>query len=128
MNPVNLKYSQEHEWVRSETGNTATIGITMFAVESLGDIVFVELPEKEALLSQFVKMGEIESVKAVSDLYSPISGQVLERNEELINNPELINENSYQSGWMLKIQISNPSELDNLMSSNQYETFLTSRK
>ena len=127
MNPVNLKYSQEHEWVRSETGNTATIGITMFAVESLGDIVFVELPEKEALLSQFVKMGEIESVKAVSDLYSPISGQVLERNEELINNPELINENSYQSGWMLKIQISNPSELDNLMSSNQYETFLTSQ-
>ena len=128
MNPVNLKYSQEHEWVRSDTDNTATIGITMFAVESLGDIVFVELPEKEALLSQFVKMGEIESVKAVSDLYSPISGQVLERNEELINNPELINENSYESGWMLKIQISNPSELDNLMSSNQYETFLTSRK
>ena len=128
MNPVNLKYSQEHEWVRSETGNTATIGITMFAVESLGDIVFVELPEKETLLSQFVKMGEIESVKAVSDLYSPISGQVLERNEELINNPELINENSYESGWMLKIQISNPSELDNLMSSNQYENFLTSQK
>ena len=128
MNPVNLKYSQEHEWVRSETGNTATIGITKFAVESLGDIVFVELPEKEALLSQFVKMGEIESVKAVSDLYSPISGQVLERNEELINNPELINENSYESGWMLKIQISNPSELDNLMSSNQYENFLTSQK
>ena len=128
MNPVNLKYSQEHEWVRSETDNTATIGITMFAVESLGDIVFVELPEKETLLSQFVKMGEIESVKAVSDLYSPISGQVLERNEELINNPELINENSYESGWMLKIQISNPSELDNLMSSNQYENFLTSQK
>ena len=128
MNPVNLKYSQEHEWVRFETDNTATIGITMFAVESLGDIVFVELPEKEAILSQFVKMGEIESVKAVSDLYSPISGQVLERNEELINNPELINENSYESGWMLKIQISNPSELDNLMSSNQYENFLTSQK
>lgn len=128
MNPVNLKYSQEHEWVRFETDNTATIGITMFAVESLGDIVFVELPEKETLLSQFVKMGEIESVKAVSDLYSPISGQVLERNEELINNPELINENSYESGWMLKIQISNPSELDNLMSSNQYENFLTSQK
>ena len=128
MNPVNLKYSQEHEWVRSEADNAATIGITMFAVESLGDIVFVELPEKGALLSQFVKMGEIESVKAVSDLYSPISGQVLERNEELINNPELINENSYESGWMLKIQISNPSELDNLMSSNQYETFLASQK
>ena len=128
MNPVNLKYSQEHEWVRSEADNAATIGITMFAVESLGDIVFVELPEKGGLLSQFVKMGEIESVKAVSDLYSPISGQVLERNEELINNPELINENSYESGWMLKIQISNPSELDNLMSSNQYETFLASQK
>ena len=128
MNPVNLKYSQEHEWVLFETDNTATIGITMFAVERLGDIVFVELPEKETLLSQFVKMGEIESVKAVSDLYSPISGQVLERNEELINNPELINENSYESGWMLKIQISNPSELDNLMSSNQYENFLTSQK
>ena len=126
MNPVNLQYSQEHEWVRSEANNAATIGITMFAVESLGDIVFVELPEKGGLLSQFVKMGEIESVKAVSDLYSPISGQVLERNEELINNPELINENSYESGWMLKIQISNPSELDNLMSSNQYETFLAS--
>ena len=128
MNPVNLKYSQEHEWVRSETDNTATIGITMFAVESLGDIVFVELPEKEAILSQFVKMGEIESVKAVSDLFSPISGQVLERNEELINNPELINENSYESGWMLKIQISNPSELDNLMSYNQYESFLASQE
>ena len=128
MNPVNLKYSQEHEWVRSETDNTATIGITMFAVESLGDIVFVELPEKEAILSQFVKMGEIESVKAVSDLFSPISGQVLERNEELINTPEIINDNSYESGWMLKIQISNPSELDNLMSYNQYESFLASQE
>ena len=128
MNPTNLKYSQEHEWVRSETDNVATIGITMFAVESLGDIVFVELPEKGSLLSQFVKMGEIESVKAVSDLYSPISGQILERNEELINNPELINENSYESGWMLKIQISNPSELDKLMSANQYESFLTSQE
>ena len=128
MNPTNLKYSQEHEWVRSETDNVATIGITMFAVESLGDIVFVELPEKGSLLSQFVKMGEIESVKAVSDLYSPISGQVLERNEELINNPELINETSYESGWMLKIQISNPAELDKLMSANQYESFLTSQK
>ena len=128
MNHTNLRYSKEHEWVRLEPDNVATIGISMFAVESLGDIVFVELPEKGLTLSQFAKMGEIESVKAVSDLYSPVSGQVLERNEQLISNPELINEDSYECGWMIKVLISNSSELDTLMDADQYKSFLASQK
>lgn len=128
MNPPDLKYSKEHEWLRVESDNVVVIGITEFAAESLGDVVFVELPDVGADLSQFDKMGEIESVKAVSDLFTPVGGKVLERNEQVIDSPQLVNENSFDSGWMLKLQLSDPSELDKLMSAEEYEAFLASEE
>ena len=94
-----LKYSEEHEWVRLESDGTAVVGITDFAAESLGDVVFVELPEVGAELVQFEKMGEIESVKAVSDLYSPVSGTIAERNDSVIDSPELVNDSPFDLGW-----------------------------
>ena len=128
MNPPDLKYSKEHEWLRVDDDNVVVIGITEFAAESLGDVVFVELPDVGADLSQFDKMGEIESVKAVSDLFTPVGGKVLERNELVIDSPQLVNENSFDSGWMLRIQLSDPSELDKLMSAEEYEAFLASEE
>ena len=128
MSPPNLRYSNEHEWLRQESDNVAVIGITEFAAESLGDIVFVELPEVGTVLTQFEKMGEIESVKAVSDLDTPISGRVLKRNEQVMDKPELVNDGPYESGWMVKVEISDTSELDNLMIADQYEAFLASQE
>ena len=126
MNPTEISYSKEHEWVRMEDDDVAVVGITEFAQDSLGDVVFVELPESEAEVEQFQKMGEIESVKAVSDLYSPVSGSVLERNEALEESPELVNDSPYQEGWMLRIALHDTSELGNLMSASDYEAFLES--
>ena len=128
MNPNDLRYSQEHEWVRVESEDVVVVGITEFAAESLGDVVFVELPEDESDLVQFEKMGEIESVKAVSDLSSPVGGRVLERNEQLIDHPELVNDGPYESGWMIKVSLRDASELDNLMSADEYEAFLASQE
>ena len=128
MNPPELKYSQEHEWLRVESDGVCLMGLTEFAAESLGDVVFVELPEVGEELTQFEKMGEIESVKAVSDMYSTIGGRVLERNEQVIENPELVNEGPYDSGWMVRVAFSDPSELDNLMTVEQYEKFLASQE
>ena len=128
MNPPDLKYSKEHEWVKTETGTVVVIGITEFAQENLGDVVFVEIPDVGADLTQFEKMGEIESVKAVSDLFSPVSGRVMERNEALIDSPELVNEGPYEQGWMLKVELSNASELDGLLSVGDYEAFLKSEE
>jgi glycine cleavage system H protein len=102
------------------------MGITAFAQDSLGDVVFVEIPDVEAELTQGEKMGEIESVKAVSDLYSPVSGKVIKRNESLIDNPELVNEGPFEQGWMLKVEIKDASELDNLLSAEDYNSFLKS--
>jgi glycine cleavage system H protein len=127
MNPPDLKYSEEHEWVRLDSDGVAVVGITEFAAESLGDVVFVELPDVGTQLVQFAKMGEIESVKAVSDLYSPVSGTVSERNETLIDTPELVNENAYDDGWMLKVTLSDASEVDKLMSAEQYDSFLAAQ-
>ena len=124
MNPPDLRYSKEHEWVKMESDSVAVTGITHFAQDSLGDVVFVELPEVGADLRQFEKMGEIESVKAVSDLFSPVSGVVAERNENLIDNPELVNDGPFEQGWMLKVELSDPSELDNLLTSEGYASFL----
>ena len=126
MNPPDLKYSKEHEWVRSESDSVVVMGITEFAQDSLGDVVFVEIPDEDAELTQGEKMGEIESVKAVSDLYSPVSGKVIKRNESLIDNPELVNEGPYEQGWMLKVEIKDASELDNLLSADDYYSFLKS--
>jgi glycine cleavage system H protein len=117
--PDDLRYSKEHEWVRVED-DTATIGITSFAADELGDIVFVELPEVGATLTQFGTFGVVESVKAVSDLYSPVSGEVMEVNEALRDAPELLNSNAFGEGWIAKVRLSDPSEIDGLMDAEAY--------
>src|SRR2546421_12663266 len=125
--PANLKYSKTDEWVRVE-GDQAVIGITDYAQDQLGDIVYIELPwEGAQSVSQGAKFGDIESVKATSELVSPLSGEVVKVNEELKDRPELINDNPYDEGWMLVVKSSNPAELDNLMSAQQYEAYLQGR-
>ncbi len=128
MSPKALRYSKEHEWLRLESDVIGVIGITEFAAESLGDVVFVELPEVGAELTQFEKMGEIESVKAVSDLYVPIGGRVVERNEALVEAPELVNDAPYESGWMLRVSVADSSQVDLLMTSDQYDSYLASQE
>ena len=121
--PDDLKYSKEHEWVRAD-GDVATIGITHFAQEQLGDVVFVELPEKGATVRQFSSLGVVESVKAASDIYAPISGEVVETNSELPQKPETVNKDPYGKGWMILVKPSNAAELDQLLSAKQYEEFV----
>ena len=123
-NPPDLKYSKEHEWIRLESENVGVIGITIYASQELGDVVFVELSEADIDVTQFGQVGEIESVKAVSEIYSPVSGRVLERNERLSDSPELVNDSPYGDGWLVKLEISDLSELDTLMTVDQYEAFL----
>lgn len=117
--PDDLRYSKEHEWVRAD-GAQATIGITGFAADELGDIVFVELPEPGTQISQFGTFGVIESVKAVSDLYAPVSGEVVEVNEALRDRPELVNSDPYGEGWIAKVTLSDTAELDGLMDAAAY--------
>ncbi len=117
--PANLYYSKEHEWAKIE-GDMATIGISDFAQNSLGDIVFVELPDVGRKLTADESFGVVESIKSVSDLYSPFSGEVTEVNSELVNSPEKINSSPYDS-WMIKIKMSKPSELNSLMSASDYK-------
>ena len=121
--PEDLRYTREHEWVRIEEG-LGVVGITDHAQDQLGDIVFINLPDEGKRLSQFEKFGEVESVKAVSDLFSPLSGEVIESNERLQDEPELINESPFGEGWMLKIQIADPKELEQLMTASAYEAFV----
>ncbi|HAG56083.1 MAG: glycine cleavage system protein GcvH [SAR202 cluster bacterium] len=123
MYPDDLKYSKEHEWVRME-GNIAQIGVTVFAQDSLGDVVFIDLPDVGTEVGQFEKFGEIESVKAVSDLFSPIAGTIVDANSAAIDNPETVNTDPYGSGWLIKVEISDPSQLDELMDAETYETKL----
>ena len=117
--PDDLRYSKEHEWVRVEDSR-ATIGITSFAADELGDIVFVELPEVGASVSQFTPFGVVESVKAVSDLYAPISGEVVEVNEALRDAPELLNSDPFGEGWIARVALSETTELDALMDADAY--------
>lgn len=117
----NLKYSNEHEWVRIE-GDRAYVGITDYAQHSLGEIVFVELPEEGAVLAAGDTVGVVESVKAASDVYTPVSGKVVEVNGELADNPGSINENPYDS-WIAVLEVSDPSEADDLMNAREYEDF-----
>jgi glycine cleavage system H protein len=117
--PDDLRYSKEHEWVRAE-GSRATIGITSFAADELGDIVFVELPEGGTSLQQFQTFGVVESVKAVSDLFSPVSGEVVEVNEALRDAPELLNSDPFGEGWILKVELADAAELDVLMDAATY--------
>ena len=117
--PGDLRYSKEHEWVRVD-GSTATIGITSFAADELGDIVFIELPEVGSRLSQFGGFGVVESVKAVSDLFAPISGQVTEVNDALADQPELLNSDAYGEGWIARVELADSAELDALMDAEAY--------
>ena len=126
MNPPELKYTKEHEWVRIESGGLCTVGITAFAVESLGDIVFLELPGVDDALAQNEQFGEVESVKAVSELYSPVTGTVDEVNQAVFDTPEVVNDSPYGDGWLLKVMLADASEVDNLMTADQYEALLAS--
>ena len=121
--PDDRKYSKEHEWLKID-GDAATIGITDYAQDQLGDVVYVDLPEPGATITQFEKMGEIESVKAVSDLYTPASGEVIEANQLVVEKPELVNGDPHGSGWLLKIKLRDAAELDKLLSASDYDAFI----
>lgn len=120
--PENLKYTKDHEWASIDESNIVTVGITDFAQSSLGDIVFVELPEVGDNLEEGSSFGVVESIKSVSDLYAPVSGEVVERNEDVLEQPEVINSDAYSS-WMLKIKVEDISVMDKLLSSTDYEDF-----
>ncbi|MBS4213329.1 MULTISPECIES: glycine cleavage system protein GcvH [Neobacillus] len=121
--PKELRYTEEHEWVKTE-GSRVRVGITDFAQHELGDIVFVELPEVGDEINSGEPFGSVESVKTVSELYSPISGKVVEINEDLNDNPEYVNESPYEKAWMIVVEVSNSSELDDLMTAEQYEEMI----
>jgi glycine cleavage system H protein len=122
-NPSDLKYTREHEWVRVD-GSTATVGITRFAVEQLGDITMVDLPKEGETVKKNDVIGTVESVKAVSDIYSPVSGKIAKVNTPLTDSPEYLSDEPYDDGWMVQIEISTPAELDELMDAAAYEAFL----
>ena len=121
--PQSLKYTKEHEWVR-EDSDTVTVGITDHAQDELGDIIFVEFPEIGQKIEKDEPCGTIEAVKTVADLFAPISGTVIEINETLDDSPESVNNDPYGDGWMVKISVSEPGELDNLMSADQYQEMI----
>ncbi len=121
--PEELKYTEEHEWVLIED-DIVTVGITDFAQDQLGDVVFVELPEVGDTVEMGKNFGVVESVKAVSDVYSPVSGEVVEVNEDLPDEPEMLNSSPYEDGWMVKIKLSDPDELDDLMDAAAYQEFI----
>ena len=123
-----MYYSDEHEWVLIETDNTVLIGITKFASDNLGDIVFIELPEAGSDVTQFEQFGEIESVKAVSELYSPVSGNITKINESAVQNPEILSDSPYEEGWLIQVKLKDKAELENLMNLQDYESFLKSGK
>lgn len=123
MEPSDRKYAKDHEWVKLDE-ELAWVGITDYAQEQLGDIVYVELPQPGDGVAQFESFGIIESVKAASDLFAPLSGEVVAVNEELVDRPELVNQDAYGDGWMLKIQPEDESEMDALMTAEQYEAHL----
>jgi len=121
--PEELKYTKDHEWTRID-GETAVVGITDYAQSELGDIVYVELPEVGTSVKQGESFGTIEAVKAVSDLYAPVSGEVIAVNDKLNDSPELVNRDPYGEGWMIKIKMADPAELEKLLDKSQYEALL----
>lgn len=123
MNPTNLKYTKTHEWAKVE-GNIVTLGITDHAQESLGDVVFVELPEEGASVSAGKPYGTVESVKAVSDIVAAISGKVVENNPTVVDSPDTLNNDPYGEGWLIKVEADDLNELEALMSATEYETFV----
>lgn len=125
--PKDLKYTKEHEWVKVE-GDSVTVGITDYAQDSLGDVVYVELPQEGGTVTKNEPFGVVESVKAVSDLYSPVSGTVGEVNDAIMDNPETINEDPYGDAWMLKIELASEDELDDLLSAEEYQSYIEEEK
>ncbi|MDL1970163.1 MAG: glycine cleavage system protein GcvH [Candidatus Desulfofervidaceae bacterium] len=121
--PEGLLYTKEHEWIKIE-GDTGTIGITDYAQSALGDVTFVELPQMGDELKQFEPFASVESVKAVSDIYAPMSGKVIKLNEQLSTSPELLNQSPYEEGWLVVIEISDEKEKENLMSAAEYKQYL----
>jgi glycine cleavage system H protein len=124
--PANFRYTKEHEWVNVE-GGTATIGITDYAQSELGDVVFVELPKIGAKLEAGKSFGNVESVKAVSEIYAPAAGEVTAANAELLNKPELLNSDPHGTGWLIKVKLANPAELGNLMDGPAYEAYIAEK-
>ena len=120
------KYTEEHEWVKVENteANEVLVGITDYAQDQLGDIVYLELPQTGSVVKQLDKMGEIESVKAVSDLFSPISGNVIESNSDLDDHPELVNEDPFGKGWLIRVTMTTVNELDGLMTASEYQSYI----
>jgi glycine cleavage system H protein len=123
MYPEDLKYTKEHEWARLE-GNVIRVGITHYAQDALGDIVYVDLPEPGTQVSAGQALGEVESTKSVSDIYSPVTGSITERNARLEESPEIANQDPYGEGWMVVIEPTNPAELDGLLSAADYQAFI----
>ena len=127
MYPENYRYTKDHEWILVE-GDTGTIGITHHAQDELGDIVYVDLPKVGATLTAAKSLGSVESVKAVSDIYSPASGEVIAVNESLANAPEKLNADPHGEGWLVKVRLSNPQEVQSLMSAADYQAYLGAEK
>jgi glycine cleavage system H protein len=125
--PKDLKYTKEHEWVKVE-GNIATVGITDYAQDSLGDVVYVELPQEGATVTKHEPFGVVESVKAVSDLYSPLSGTVTEVNDAIVDSPEAINEDPYGDAWMIKVEVASAGDLGDLLTADEYQKFIEEEK
>lgn len=121
--PEDLKFSKEHEWVRV-SGNIATIGISDYAQDQLGEIVFVELPDEGEEFEKDDAFGVVESVKSVNDIYAPLTGRIVEVNDPVVDSPEIVNEDPYAEGWLVKIEISDPKELGELMSAKDYEAYI----
>ncbi|MFC2012865.1 glycine cleavage system protein GcvH [Chloroflexota bacterium] len=124
MTPKDCKYTEEHEWVRPGPGDNGKIGITAYAQSQLGDIVFVEFPSVGTVVEKSGRIGEIESVKTVSDLFTPVSGEVVAVNQAVIDDPQLIKDDTYGDGWLVELKLSKPAELDDLMNSETYDTFV----
>ena len=120
--PKELKYTKTHEWVRVD-GDTAVLGITDAAQTELGDITYLELPDAGEAVSAGEAFGVVESVKAASDVYSPVDGEVIERNDDAVDAPELINQSPYEKAWLIKVKLTNPSQLDALLSNTDYDSF-----
>ena len=127
MIPADLRYHEEHEWARVK-GSQATVGISDFAQDALGDIVFIELPKTGTMVKAGQQIGEIESTKTTSTLYTPVSGTISQVNPELKDHPEVVNSDPYGKGWMVVIDLSNPGEIDSLMTAAQYDAFLANQK
>lgn len=126
MNPTNLRYHEEHEWIRVE-GKQATLGISHFAQDALGDIVFIDMPKPGANVTAGQQLGEIESTKTTSALYTPVSGTIVKINAELKDHPEVVNTDPYGKGWIAVIELSDPAQVEKLMTASQYEKFLASQ-